>query len=579
MNDTGLTNAYPISEHFHIIRRLENSMQIGRRLAHRLHELRLTQRQLAKKTGLTQPAISKYIHNKAKPGYQALTALSKALEVPAAWFFEEGEPEDLPTKEGLEYQSPQKPVPLSTSGEVIAFPKPGEEARGTTLVIGHYLPMQNLVPPSQVQPTGITSQFYSLIFNSLVQPSADRPRGMLAVDSKQIKNGWLFRLRGGVRFHNGKSLKAEDVVWSYEQYLRNNAQQVQSVEAVDDSVVRINLHSPCRLEELPMPPIVPEGMGESPEEWVGTGPFKATDLQPGFWRLEANSKYFSGEPYFNEIQIREYADPEALEEALGSGAVHFGIGIDAPGDGFTVQAEATGRRYHLHFLLDQPLAQSLALRKAIAYGLDREALAEAAGLKAPHYSAGPFDYILNDQTLQPALPSDLDTAKSILKAVENPEGSVFRIQCHNQRFQPLAEELVAQLNRLGVSAEVSEDSPHALLMVRNTQTFEEEHRLWLGTSSSALNKSGYSNAEVDALIQACLDDSATSDRLRQLRRLIQQDLPDIPLFYDETPVTYVKQLGALENRLVLLSSLSEIHTWYLDADEVAERGAVATAVG
>jgi len=54
-----------------------------------MKELGLTQAQLARRSGLSQQIISNYINNKFKPGYDAIIALARALEVHPVWFFDE----------------------------------------------------------------------------------------------------------------------------------------------------------------------------------------------------------------------------------------------------------------------------------------------------------------------------------------------------------------------------------------------------------------------------------------------------------------------------------------------------------
>jgi ABC-type oligopeptide transport system substrate-binding subunit len=83
-------------------------------------------------------------------------------------------------------------------------------------------------------------------------------------------------------------------------------------------------------------------------------------------------------------------------------------------------------------------------------------------------------------------------------------------------------------------------------------------------TGSPYNLNGYSNPAVDALIQQLQDTGVTSQQLLELRQLIQRDLPDIPLFYHETPITYIRQLRALEDREISLSTFSSVHAWYLD---------------
>ena len=63
-------------------------MTLGYRIYVRMKELRLTQAQLAERSGLSQQIISNYINNKFKPGYEAILALSKALEISPLWFFD-----------------------------------------------------------------------------------------------------------------------------------------------------------------------------------------------------------------------------------------------------------------------------------------------------------------------------------------------------------------------------------------------------------------------------------------------------------------------------------------------------------
>jgi ABC-type transport system substrate-binding protein/transcriptional regulator with XRE-family HTH domain len=544
-------------------------MELGKKIADRLKELKLTQTELAARSGITQAAINKYIKNRSKPAYNNILKLAQVLKVPPGWFFPADESREI---------SPQRS--RFHRGDVIVFPQTGKIRRGAKFVIGHYLPMRHLPPPTQSHYAGVAHSFYGLIFNALVQrsPADDHPSPVLAIDWKPMGSSWLFRLRGGVQFHDGKPLTVEDVAWSYEQYLTNNPQErhIQGVGIVDESLVAIHLKAPCPLSHLAMPPIMPKGMGESPEQWIGTGPFQATALDPGFWRLRVNPFYFFRRPFFDEVHIREYDDPQALEAALVSSAVHFAIGIDQPGENFVVRAEADVQRYHLHFmtLFGDSVSANRSFRQAVALGLDRKALAFAAGLRAPLFSAGPFDYLLEDRSSSPPFPPDPQQARQLLKAVGNLKDSVFRVRCHytnNPHERALESTLAEQLNRLGIPTEGGSPAD-ALLVTRNTRFFENECRLWATDSPEAYNFNRYSNPEVDDLIQQCLNSEWTPSRLSRLRELIQNDVPDIPLFYHEMPVTYVKQLGALKGRMTLMSCLNEISNWYLATEGGAEEG-------
>jgi peptide/nickel transport system substrate-binding protein len=536
-------------------------MELGERIARRMKELGQTQMEVARAAGLTQQAISQYVRGKFKPGYEALTALAPALKVDVTWFFE--------SSGSLSQQTIPKPVPSPGSGDIIVFPSSGRIPRGKAFVIGHWLPMEELPSPIQARSSGIVTNFYELIFNKLAEATAHgQLRGGLAINWKPVGNSWVFQLREGVRFHNGRPLTAKDVKWSYERHLQQNIQEnhVEGVETFNDCFVQIHLKSAYRLEDVPMPFILPSDADETHNQWIGTGPFQPVALNPDFWQLKKNPDYFLANPYFDEIHIRQYPDAQALEQALMEGEVHFAIRVHRSGERFITKAEPAAVRYHLHFMLQEPLAQSRALRQAVALALDLATLARAAGLQSPLYSSGPFDYIRDDRWYTPPPPHP-EAAAELLKQVPELQNRVFQVQYSRNvpESRRPAEAIVEQLRAIGIPTEIG-DPPHARLLIRPIEPGEPEYTMWL--SGHPRNLSGYSNPQVDKFIQAYSDIPATPEQLLELRRLIQKDLPDIPLFYFETPVTYVKHLRALENRMVLLGCLKEIHTWYLDEEEM-----------
>ena len=545
-------------------------MSLGKQIEQKMKDLSLTQMKLAQKSGLTQQAISNMILEKSKPSYDAIVVLSKALQVTPLWFFEDSKlGESKPFRPGLRSNLSPEQV------DVKFFPslghtdpdRQGKRPKKTIFVIGHYLPMKDLSHPIQAYPSGIADTFYSLIFNTLVRLQDGQLQGELAVDWKNIGKSWLFRIREGARFHNRKRVTTEDVRWSYEQYLLQNPDErwIDNVEVLDESVVAIYVKSPCRVEDLPAVFILPAGTEESPTRWVGSGPFVAVELNPGSWRLRKNAHYFRAKPFFDEVKIREYNNPGALQKALVYGDVHFAVGIYVPEENLVPQAESAIQRYHLHFMLNEPLVQNRALRKAIGLGLDREALAKAAGLRNPLYSTMPFDYTLGDQHINPPRP-DVETAKQLLKHVPELNGSILRVK-GNSAFshQPqLTEAIVEQLNGLGIQAEIGEN-PHVVLTMHNVGHLELEFRLW--ESGDRFNFNGYCNSRVDQLIQQYQQKSPTPTQLWELRELIHQDVPDIPLFYNERLLTHTKRLHTLENRNPSITRLNEIHTWYLEAND------------
>jgi len=135
-----------------------------------------------------------------------------------------------------------------------------------------------------------------LIFDTLVTTEGEKILPCLASSWQVSGDGlvYTFKLRNGVKWHDGKPLTAEDVVFSYEYQKKYppvsaaNLSAVKKVEAVDPQTVRIELHQaePRFLNNLASFTIIPKHIWEKvtdpynytdPKAVVGTGPYKLTD--------------------------------------------------------------------------------------------------------------------------------------------------------------------------------------------------------------------------------------------------------------------------------------------------------------
>ncbi|MEW6684866.1 MAG: ABC transporter substrate-binding protein [Candidatus Edwardsbacteria bacterium] len=169
-------------------------------------------------------------------------------------------------------------------------------------------------------------------------------------------NGLVFRfqLRQGVKFHNGKEVKAEDVKASLEkalnpkfgapnyfffniiagaeEYLAGKAKEVWGIKIIDDYNVEIRLvksYLPF-LANLACGPggIVPEEeTKKSPSEFslhpVGAGPFKFKEYVPNERLvLEANRDFFTGPPMIDEIHFLIVEEKEKSRTLFKEGKIH-----------------------------------------------------------------------------------------------------------------------------------------------------------------------------------------------------------------------------------------------------------------
>ena len=143
---------------------------------------------------------------------------------------------------------------------------------------------------------------------------------------------WVFKLRTGVTFHNGKPLAPADVVFSLMRHknpataskAKVLADQIESVTASGANEVTIRLTSPNA--DLPVIlgtyhfHIVPDGTTDF-NAGIGTGPFKVKEFKPGERSIAVrNDNYWKpNRPYLDEIEFVGITDESARVNALLSG--------------------------------------------------------------------------------------------------------------------------------------------------------------------------------------------------------------------------------------------------------------------
>ena len=178
----------------------------------------------------------------------------------------------------------------------------------------------------------------------------------------QKANRWVIRLRKGIEFHNGKTVTADDVMYSFRRTLTKSlglfgygglsSINPRGMKKLDKYTVRLNLIRPDAnlIDTLAQyfQGVVPVGYPmtalasktSSPLRYIGTGPYKVQSFTPGRQSVHVkNPNYWrSGQPYFDKVVIIDFPDPAARVNALLSGQV------DAITDIPYAQAAAVGRR-------------------------------------------------------------------------------------------------------------------------------------------------------------------------------------------------------------------------------------------
>jgi peptide/nickel transport system substrate-binding protein len=296
-------------------------------------------------------------------------------------------------------------------------------------------------------------------------------------------NTWEFKLRQGVKFHDGSDFTADDVVHSYKRMRddpdskqRSTFKNVDEVRAVDPSTVRVHTKEPdaaliFRLNNrmITSKTVFDQyGSGaEADKHPIGTGPWIFKEYVPGQRVvMEKNSSYWGAErkATFDELIVRFMKEPQAAVTALLNGEVDVIPNVppqlvdQVANSGKTHISSAPGTR--LMFLgmnsANKPW-DNVKLRQAVNYAIDKEGIVKgvlngrASVLKTP---IGPGMYAY-DPNLQPQYTYDPAKAKQLLAEAGYPNGLEVELQSPSGRYlkdKEIAEAIVSMLGQVGIRA-------------------------------------------------------------------------------------------------------------------------------
>jgi peptide/nickel transport system substrate-binding protein len=293
---------------------------------------------------------------------------------------------------------------------------------------------------------------------------------------------YVFHLRLGVTFSNGRPLVADDVVGSIERILApetaafwaNQLGPVASVEAIDDQTVQVTLERPytphlrslahISAAILPMAELR-DGSFDPTMEFIGTGPFiEEEHLQDESWTFSANPSYWrEGYPLIDTFIARIISDDNARIAALRDGSIDIALfeNVDAPillegVEGVNVVEQETTDYYRVDVnakSADSKLQDQL-LRQAFNYAIDRDQIQAVAlgGLGVPSGAVAPA---YSDSC--PPLERDLDRALSLLEeaGVPNPAFELIASPVF-PTFPPIAQVIQANLREINATVTIAQ---------------------------------------------------------------------------------------------------------------------------
>lgn len=348
----------------------------------------------------------------------------------------------------------------------------GEPRQGGTLRVA--LPMADTIDPLRMSSGGGIA-IVQQVGEYLVWAEDDLSlRPVLATDWRAEEGGrrWVFELRRGVRFHDGREMTADDVVTSFRRMVdpeqpSSAAAQLSflkpdGVSASGSHTVRFDLERPVGAfpyythiyNAVILPADYDGGFADKP---VGTGPFRLVRYRPQEGAvLERNEDYWDApRPYLDRVQLDLYdgSQPQVLAIQGGEADVMLTAGyIDArplfDDDQVDVLAAPTAQHRQLTMRADQPPFEDARVRRAVALALDRPAMVNS--LLGGRASLG------NDHPVADVYPETLDLRqreRSLERArrllADSGFGNGFPIDLHIGRLAELPEYGVLAQQMLG----------------------------------------------------------------------------------------------------------------------------------
>lgn len=330
-------------------------------------------------------------------------------------------------------------APAATAVPTVA---PGTPQRGGTLRVGVVGSTNDLMDGqylvSRADQVRLVSSWegianYDDDFNIAYDHSLAEEIEDLALDK------YVVRLKEGIEFHNGKTVSADDLIYSMQRLINPELGPLapnlveflgnDSMTKLDDRTVEFNLTKPSVAFKIGLAgyaaTIVPEGYERfdgDPTTQIGTGAFKLKSFTPGSESVHVRHENYWGESYLDEVQIIDFADQSALVNALSSADID--VALDVPfAQASTIESnpdlsllESTAGNWQtITMRVDVPPFDDPRVRQAMRLIVDREEMVQR--VLSGHGTVGNDMYGLLDGSYPADFPQreqNIELAKQLL---------------------------------------------------------------------------------------------------------------------------------------------------------------------
>ena len=468
----------------------------------------------------------------------------------------------------------------------LATPAGAEPKRGGVLKVAGPVDLVGLDPHKVRAESSV--RLLNLMYERLVEMDEDsNPMPGLASSWTISEDGltYTFKIRKGVKFHNGREMTADDILYSYKRmgdpktgtaYV-SHIKNIDSMRAPDDYTVEFTMKKPTATfliftaNQSAINAIVPkeevEKQGGTLNHPVGTGPFQFVEyipdqhmiverfdgyVQPG---IPTSGSGGNKPAYLDKIIYRPIKDAAVRNVALKKGEIDYAVRIgweefdEMAKHPDVVPYEHPGLAYvFLGFGVEKaknPFIKNAAFRRAIGYCLDLQEIVDGAvfGHSTPNPSLVGAALPFYTETHKKGYGKNIKKAKALLKEVGY-DGTPVRLSVNKRYIQTYKAAIIVQQMMAEAGIQVRLDVLEWAALLREFKSGEYDMQSFAASAiadpslgmrrvHSKRNFAGYKNETLDQLAEKAelINDFDTREKFyEQIHQIMLEDAPVIKLF-------------------------------------------------
>ena len=443
----------------------------------------------------------------------------------------------------------------------------GAEARAAAgeLNVGIAQDLDSSLDPHKTVKAGTREVMFN-VFEGLLKPDASGNLNPAVAESYTVSDDHLlytFKLRSGVKFHNGQDVTPEDVIWSYQRCAEPDSADIIQVAAFagvemyaeGDDTVCFQLQEPNNeFASYLTTAVLPKDYTEQDTQPVGTGPFKfVSRMAQESVVLERFDDYWGEKPELTKVTYKIIENADSILLSLQSGAVDVFAHLTTTqiaqlGDGFHVEEGTMNLVQALYLNNAEKPFDDVRVRQALSYAVDRQQILDLAFdgygtlLGSSMYPA--FSKYFDD-SLTDYYTYNTEKAKELLTEAGYPNGfdMTITVPSNYQPHMDTAQVIVEQLKAVGINATIQPVTWES--WVQDTYSNRQFQSTVVGVDASSMTASAmlsrfvstagnnfinYSNADYDALYaqaQACYDDEEQTAMYKDLEKNLTENAANV----------------------------------------------------